>query len=134
MKTKKSIISLTKYIGYIFHTPRALTSLVNGLPDHEKNNIFSNVSVNVKETEEYHQIQLSAPGFKKENFKIEVDDDNSLTISNEFDEDISKERWVVREFRKSSFYRSFVLPDGLNINQIEVTYEDGILFINIPKK
>ena len=38
--------------------------------------------VNISETDKKYQIDLSAPGFDKKDFKIEVND-NTLTISNE---------------------------------------------------
>lgn len=95
---------------------------------------FSEPSINVKETDTLHQIQLSAPGYKKENFKIDIDG-NLLTISNEFKEEKSEENetWTRKEFKKSSFSRSFVLPRNLNTDEISAKYEDGILYIDVPK-
>lgn len=60
-------------------------------------------SINVKETDTIHQIQVSAPGYKKENFKIDIDE-NVLTISNEFKEEKTNEneKWYRKEFRRSS--------------------------------
>lgn len=95
---------------------------------------FSEPSINVKETDTLHQIQLSAPGYKKENFKIDIDE-NLLTISNEFKEEKSEENetWTRKEFKRSSFYRSFFLPRNLNTDEISAKYEDGILYIDVPK-
>ena len=92
-------------------------------------------SVNVKETETNHQIQLSAPGYKKENFNINIDND-ILIISNTHTEEKSEEKssWTRKEFKTSSFSRSFQLHDGLNVDDISAKYEDGILYIDIPKK
>ena len=99
-----------------------------------KNDTMSVPSINVKETETNHQIQVSAPGYKKENFQIDVDD-NVLTISNTHsEEDLDKgELWTRKEFRKESFSRAFYLPDGLDTDKISAVYEDGILYIDIPK-
>lgn len=92
-------------------------------------------SINVKETDTNHQIQVSAPGYKKENFKIDIDD-NVLTISNEFKEEKTNEneKWSRKEFRRSSFRRSFYLPENLKTEDIQAKYEDGILYIDIPKQ
>jgi HSP20 family protein len=92
-------------------------------------------SVNVKETETIHQIQVSAPGYKKENFSIDIDG-NVLTISNEFKEEKTKEteKWSHKEFKQSSFKRSFQLPENLKTDDIQAKYEDGILYIDIPKQ
>jgi HSP20 family protein len=92
-------------------------------------------SVNVKETETLHQIQLSAPGYKKENFNINIDND-ILVVSNVHTEEKIEEKssWTRKEFKTSSFSRSFQLHDGLNVDDISAKYEDGILYIDIPKK
>lgn len=92
------------------------------------------LTVNVKETDSLHQIQLSAPGYKKENFKIDIED-NVLTISNKFEEEKSdiNEKWTRKEFKVSSFSRGFYLPEGLNTEDISASYENGILYIDIPK-
>lgn len=92
-------------------------------------------SINVKETDTIHQIQVSAPGYKKENFKIDIDE-NVLTISNQFKEEIKNENEKItrKEFRCSSFKRRFYLPENLKIDEISAKYEDCILYIDIPKK
>lgn len=97
-------------------------------------NFNDKLTVNVKETDSLHQIQLSAPGYKKENFKIDIED-NVLTISNKFEEEKSdvNEKWTRKEFKVSSFSRGFYLPEGLNTEDISASYENGILYIDIPK-
>ena len=96
--------------------------------------VTGSVNVNVKETDNLHQIQVSAPGYKKENFKIDIND-STLTISNKFSEEKSseKEKYSHKEFRRSSFSRSFYLPENLKTDEITAKYEDGILYIDIPK-
>jgi HSP20 family protein len=92
------------------------------------------VGVNLKETDTNHQIQLSAPGYKKENFKIDIKD-NLLTVSNNFTDEKSSENgnYSYKEFKRSSFSRSFYLTDDMNTDEINAKYEDGILYIDIPK-
>jgi HSP20 family protein len=92
--------------------------------------------VNVKETETAFSLELVAPGFKKENFKIEIDND-LLTISSEVKaESIEKEegRFARREFRNVSFKRSFKLPENVKAEEINASYQDGILNVSLPKK
>jgi len=93
-------------------------------------------SVNLKETETKLEIELAAPGLKKEDFKIEVDN-NMLIISAEKEEkkeSSKKDDYVRKEFNYQSFYRSFNLPDYADENKIEATYKDGILNVTIDKK
>jgi len=92
-------------------------------------------SVNVKETENEFQVELAAPGLKKEDFKVNVENE-ILTISaeNKVENESKDEKWTRREFSYSSFKRSFHLPKTVNGEKIEATYKDGILNILIPKK
>lgn len=94
-------------------------------------------SVNVKDMNDGFEIQVAAPGMKKEDFTVNLDR-NVLTISSEKqtqneekDEDGNFSR---REFNYSSFRRSFTLPEAVEQEKIEATYEDGLLKITIPKK
>ncbi|HKO77428.1 MAG TPA: Hsp20/alpha crystallin family protein [Flavobacterium sp.] len=93
-------------------------------------------SVNLRETDTKIEIELAAPGLKKEDFKIEVDN-NMLIISAEKEEkkeSSKKDDYVRKEFNYQSFYRSFNLPDYADENKIEATYKDGILNVAIGKK
>lgn len=93
-------------------------------------------SVNLKETDTKLEIELAAPGLKKEDFKIEVDN-KMLTISAEKEEKKEsgkKDDYVRKEFNYQSFYRSFNLPDYADENKIEANYKDGVLNVIIPKK
>jgi HSP20 family protein len=94
-------------------------------------------SVNLKETETKLEIELAAPGLRKEDFKIEVDN-NMLIISAEREEKKEeankKDNYVRKEFNYQSFYRSFNLPENADENKIEATYKDGILDVSIAKK
>lgn len=89
---------------------------------------------NVLENENEYLIELSTPGFKKEDIKIELEND-VLTISSEV-EDKKEENgdgYHRREFYKSSFARSFTIPKNVNKNKISANMNDGILVIEIPK-
>ncbi|GAB4453679.1 MAG: hypothetical protein OHK0036_16760 [Bacteroidia bacterium] len=92
-------------------------------------------SANIKETEDAFQIELGVPGVKKEDIKVDLED-NVLTISSEQKEEKTeeKENYTRREFNYSSFSRSFTLPDIVDAEKITAEYKDGILNINIPKK
>lgn len=92
-------------------------------------------SVNIIENDKKFKIDLSAPGLKKEDFKIEIDKD-TLTISSEKEEKKNEEneQFTKKEFSYSSFSRSFLLPESVDINQVKAKYEDGLLKIDIEKK
>ncbi len=93
-------------------------------------------SVNIKETKEGFELEVAAPGFDKNDFKLELNHD-VLTISSEKqtqDEQREGEHYTRREYCYSSFKRSFVLPDTADAEKINAEYKDGILGIIIPKK
>lgn len=93
-------------------------------------------AVNIEENDQGFELSLIAPGFKKENFKIEMDQD-VLSISAEWkDERKEKEgNFYRREFSQRSFERRFQLPEGkIAEDEIKARYEDGILKIELPKR
>ena len=92
-------------------------------------------AVNIRETDKSYDLEIAAPGFKKENFNIEVEDDR-LVISSEIKEnqEENKDQFRRREFKYASFKRSFYLPETVDQDQINASYEDGILNITLPKK
>jgi len=93
-------------------------------------------AVNIAENDKNYEVEVVAPGFKKEDFKLKVDDD-VLTISaesrSERKEDDNKKEYTRREYSYSSFTRSFHLPDSVKDDAIEASYKDGILQLELPK-
>lgn len=105
-------------------------------------NVFSNESlfskvpsVNIYETDQNFVLEFSAPGFKKENFSIELEND-VLSISGTTKEEKHEEKrsYTRREFGMSSFKRSFTIPETVDANRIDAHYEDGLLKITMSKR
>ncbi len=92
-------------------------------------------AVNIKETKNDFQLEVSAPGFSKNDFKVKVEDD-VMTISADKKEEKEEknERYTRREFYHNTFSRSFTLPSSVKIDKVEAHYENGILQLQIPKK
>jgi len=93
-------------------------------------------SVNIIEKDDSFTVQVAAPGLKKEDFNIQLDND-LLTISSEIkkDEEIAEtQKFTRREFNYTSFKRSFNLPESVNTAKITAEYVDGILAIGLPKR
>ena len=93
-------------------------------------------AVNIKEDKDGFEVEMSAPGFEKSDFKIELNN-SLLTISSEKKiENETKEgqQFTRREFSYQSFSRSFNLPETVEGEKIEAKYENGILRLSIPKK
>jgi HSP20 family protein len=90
--------------------------------------------VNTKETKENYKIEVAAPGYHKDNFKLEVED-HILTISAENTENKTdeNEKWTRQEYHFASFKRSFTLPKTVDAEKIKAEYKDGILHVTLPK-
>ena len=86
-----------------------------------------------------------APGFKKEDFKVNVEN-NVLSISAETKQETNNQdgnqegnqnagnkQYSRREYSYSSFTRSFQLPENVKEDEIDASYTDGILKLRIPK-
>lgn len=101
------------------------------------NSKFTVPAVNVKENSDSYTIELAAPGMKKEDFVIELDND-VLTISSEEKSESNEKdddgNYTKREFKYNSFTRSFTLPDAADDEKISAKYKDGLLNIVINKK
>jgi len=93
-------------------------------------------SVNIKENSDAYQVEVAAPGFEKGDFKLEINHD-LLTISSEKkveNEAKDGEQFTKREFSYQSFSRSFSLPQTADGDKIQANYDNGILYVIIPKK
>lgn len=108
-------------------------------PDWSRKNFASEggslPAVNVKETDDEYRLEVAAPGMSKKDFKVEVDN-GVITISaeREVSNESKDDGYTRREFSYESFQRAFSLPDGADDNKISAKYNDGILYISLPKK
>lgn len=92
-------------------------------------------AANILEHPDSFELNLAAPGMKKEDFKINLEN-NILTISSELQDDTMEEKknYTRREFFYGSFSRSFTLPKTIDLEKIKADYENGLLKIMLPKK
>lgn len=95
-------------------------------------------AVNVKETNDAFAIEVAAPGMKRDDFTVQLQN-NVLTISSELQEQKEEKDqngdYTRREFSYQSFQRSFSLPENrVEGSKISARYTDGILHVVIPKR
>lgn len=115
-----------------------LDELFQDLPafrNKEQVSAVQSVPVNIVETADGYHMELNAPGRNKEEFKISVEND-LLTISYEHKEENKSEdlKIIRKEFKYSSFKRSFSLDEKINAENIQAKYENGLLKLYLPKK
>lgn len=90
--------------------------------------------VDLAEDEENYLIHVDLPGMRREDLKINYQD-NQLTISgerrDEQEQDTGDYVRVERSF--GHFYRSFTLPKSIDAEDISAEYDNGVLHITVPK-
>lgn len=94
-------------------------------------------AVNIKETAKGFKLEISAAGFEKGDFNIEVDKNIlKISASKEFssEEKGEDEKILRQEFSSSAFTRSFTLPENIETEKIEAKEKSGILTVKLPKK
>lgn len=92
-------------------------------------------AVNVKDSADHYQIEMAAPGKKKDDFEIYIKE-GMLTISSSQKSERKQleVHYTRQEFDYRSFSRVFTLPEGIEEGEITAMYKDGILSVTLPKK
>lgn len=90
--------------------------------------------VDIIEDEKAFEIHLAVPGISKEDFKIDLKD-NQLTVSGErkFRDGVEEKNYRSVETQYGAFSKIFVLPENVNAEKIEAKYNNGILELVVPK-
>ena len=107
------------------------------LPAHEWNQRLAtdNVPVNIRETREGYVLDVVAPGFEKQDFKISMEGDLlTLTAERKSETKSNEERFLKREFSFRSFRRSFRMDEQIDRSVITAKYDQGILQLTLPKR
>lgn len=96
---------------------------------------WNNPPVNIHENKDGFHLELVAPGLKREDFKVNIDN-GLLTVGYEKKSETENSEYKThrREFNFTSFKRSFRIDDVVNTESIQAKYEDGILKLYLPKK
>ena len=93
-------------------------------------------AVNILEKDNDFRVELAAPGMDKENIKVEINKENQLVISAEkkTETEEKKERYLRKDFAYSQFVKTLTLPDDVDKEAVNASYENGILTVDIPRK
>ena len=93
-------------------------------------------AVNISEEDDRFEVEVAAPGLRKEDFNINLDN-KVLTISaerKEEKEEKDRKKITRKEFSFTSFRRAFTLPESVEADKIQASYKDGVLTLTLPKK
>ena len=90
--------------------------------------------VNIQDTSGKYKLEVSAPGFKRKDFKITIENgvlnliaESSKTEKNE------KANYIRKEFSHASFTGSFNLPENVREDHISAKYRNGLFTISLKK-
>ena len=94
-------------------------------------------AINVKETDKAYTVEVAAPGLKKEDFEISIDNDGNLHIKmeskGEKKDENKHEHYLRREFAYSKYEQTLLLPDDVDKDKVSAKAGDGVLTIDLPK-
>ncbi len=101
-------------------------------------------AINVSENDKEYKVEVAAPGMGKDDFDIELNEENNLVIklekkvekNDEQPEGAKKDseyRYLRREFSYEKYQQTLILPDDVDKEAINATVEHGVLTVSLPK-
>ena len=94
-------------------------------------------AINVKESDKAYVVELAAPGMKKEDFNVHINDEGNLVVKMEHKQENRDEdkntRYLRREFSYSKFEQTLILPDDVKKEDISAHVDNGVLTVELPK-
>ncbi|XP_055807701.1 18.1 kDa class I heat shock protein-like [Solanum dulcamara] len=116
---------------FYLETPRSLIAPALSFP-HE---LSIPALIDYKVTPEAHIFRANLHGYKKEEVKVQVEDDRVLKISGE-KKIIQKEydNWHHFQKKLGKFSTVFNLSEDARVDKVKSSMENGVLIVTIPKK
>jgi HSP20 family protein len=136
-KTDMTMVKVNNNISKTFDG--FLNDLFNDFPaslgKSVREDVFHFPPVNIVEKAEAYVLEVAAPGLEKTDFAVKLDG-KLLTISAEkkTEATVETDKVIRQEFGRKAFKRSFTLDDKIEVSGINARYENGILFVSLPKK
>jgi len=89
----------------------------------------------VKETKDSYLFKGDLPGMKEADVEVSLTG-NRLTISGQREDDRKDEgdQYYAHERTYGAFVRTFTLPEGIDAENVQAEFADGVLAVRIPKK
>lgn len=103
--------------------------------NHGNRNLFirsmQRAAVNIYKTDSSYELLVFAPGRIKEHFHLDING-NELSISYTPPEGFPRPEWILREYSRGGFKRSFTLDEQIDRQNISAKYADGVLQVSLP--
>ncbi|KAL2248867.1 17.5 kDa class I heat shock protein-like [Sesamum indicum] len=96
---------------------------------------FAHAMVDWRETPNAHVFKADVPGLRKEEVKVELEDDRILQISGERKREMEEkgDTWHRVERSSGRFMRRFRLPENAKVEEVKASMENGVLTVTVPK-
>jgi HSP20 family molecular chaperone IbpA len=92
-----------------------------------------NPFMDVRQTDKGLVVHAELPGCNKDDIKLSIDQNRLILEGQKRTHHKEKgENWVRKERFEGSFYRTLPLPRGVEPNQIQANYQDGVLEVFVP--
>jgi HSP20 family protein len=91
--------------------------------------------VDVYEDEHNITLKIEVPGIEEKDIDVRIEN-NTLTVHGErkFEKEEKEENFRRVERQYGSFTRSFTLPNTIDADKVQATYDKGILKVQLAKK
>ena len=91
-------------------------------------------AIDLTESGEHYVLHADLPGVSEQDINVELDG-GVLKISGERKSQSTEQQGGYRRIERSygSFSRSLTLPDGVNADAVEASFDKGVLEVRIPK-
>ena len=93
-------------------------------------------AINVIESDSAYTVEMAAPGMKKEDFNVNINEEGNLVIKMEHkaeQKEEEKAHYLRREFSYSKYEQTLILPDDVEKDKIAARVNDGVLTVELPK-
>jgi HSP20 family protein len=103
--------------------------------NHENKHLYTRsmqrAAVNIYKTDNSYELLVFAPGRIKEHFQLDTNG-NELTVSYNPPEGFPRPEWILREYSRGGFRRTFTLNESIDTENISAKYADGVLQVSLP--
>jgi HSP20 family protein len=118
-------------------SPRALRRLFDELlsASGEETGVEFVPSLELSETDDDYVMKAELPGMTEDDVKVEVDEDNNLTIRGEKKCETKESRrgYEYSERSYGQFMRTIQMPNNVDASKIEASFKNGVLELHVPK-
>ncbi len=96
---------------------------------------FSAPAVDITENEKGYELTAELPGMDEKNIEVKLSNGNMIIKGEKKEEKEEKQKgYYLQERRFGSFERTFRVPEEVDADKIEASFNKGVLKVTLPKK